>query len=474
MIYLKKKYTICIFFVKDDCGGITMKDLFLVNYTVQGVKTLEKKVVLSFYKKVIEKIPKTQNYSVKAIYGMNGSGKSAIITSIDILRNILINPGYLNNPIVQKNLEELINKKTGKVDLSSDFIVDIENEIRYYSYSIVLKKDISGKFVITREGLSTRKATSKSEKMDNIYTVENGNLTIGIEVNEDLKNNVIAKTANLLEKSSLCELFFEKIFVQFKDESEYVKSLFVISLACLYVFGRKIHVYIDQSDDHREYFLRNTMQTMEDSTQIDVWLKHCVQMDCESLNTISVSGNIVSKDSFTQFEKDIEKLFEFIKIFKSDLQGIEIVKKEDRDSYKCNLLMKYLDYNVDAEFESTGVKKLIKLYTYLREMVQGGIVFVDEFDSNLHDVYLCALLEYLMEFGKGQLCFTTHNVGPMDVLKQNKKSIDFLSVDHEIHPWVTNGNYSPSKLYRGGMIEGSPFNVDSIDFIGVFDLEEDN
>ena len=49
-----------------------------------------------------------------------------------------------------------------------------------------------------------------------------------------------------------------------------------------------------------------------------------------------------------------------------------------------------------------------------------GIVFVDEFDSNLHDVYLCALLEYLMSYGNGQLCSTTHNVGPMDVLKQNK------------------------------------------------------
>lgn len=102
------------------------------------------------------------------------------------------------------------------------------------------------------------------------------------------------------------------------------------------------------------------------------------------------------------------------------------------------------------------------------EMVHGGIVFIDEFDSNLHDVYLCALLEYLMEYGEGQLCFTTHNVGPMDILKQHKKSIDFLSEDHTIYPWTKSGNYSPSKLYRNGMIEGSPFNVDSIDFIGAF------
>ena len=114
------------------------------------------------------------------------------------------------------------------------------------------------------------------------------------------------------------------------------------------------------------------------------------------------------------------------------------------------------------------------LKDYLNEMVEGGIVFIDEFDSNIHDVYLCALLEYLMEYGKGQLCFTTHNVGPMDVLRHHKKSIDFLSEDHEIYSWTTSGNYSPSKLYRNGMIEGSPFNIDSIDFIGIFGSGEED
>ena len=135
--------------------------------------------------------------------------------------------------------------------------------------------------------------------------------------------------------------------------------------------------------------------------------------------------------------------------------------------------MVYKSYSVDAEFESTGIKKLIKLFGYLKMMAEGGIVFIDEFDSNLHDVYLCALLEYLMDYGEGQLCFTTHNVGPMDILKSHKKSIDFLSVDHKIYPWIKNGNYSPSNLYRNGMIEGSPFNVESIDFIGIFDPPEE-
>ena len=59
---------------------------------------------------------------------MNGSGKSAIVTSADILRNLLTNPGYLNNPIVQKNLEELINKKLGELFISVDFLVNLNKQ----------------------------------------------------------------------------------------------------------------------------------------------------------------------------------------------------------------------------------------------------------------------------------------------------------------------------------------------------------
>ena len=89
-----------------------MKDIYLTKYSVKGVKTLDQLVSLSFYKKTISKEPDTRKYNIKGIYGMNGSGKSGIITSVEILRNLLIDPGYLNNPIVQENLDAIINKKT--------------------------------------------------------------------------------------------------------------------------------------------------------------------------------------------------------------------------------------------------------------------------------------------------------------------------------------------------------------------------
>ena len=40
-----------------------MKDIYLTNYSVNGIKTLDKTVSLSFYKKTINKEPDTQEYN---------------------------------------------------------------------------------------------------------------------------------------------------------------------------------------------------------------------------------------------------------------------------------------------------------------------------------------------------------------------------------------------------------------------------
>lgn len=456
-----------------------MKDIYLVNYSVKGIKTLDQLVSLSFYKKTISKNPDTQEYNVKGIYGMNGSGKSGIVTSVDILRNLIINPDYLNNPIVQKNLDAIINKKTGELFIEADYILDVESGVIFFRYGVTLSRKSNGRYIISYEQLSLKKATSKSDSMEKLFKVVNGEV-VDIRGNGDdeLSRMILTKTTNLLETTSICALFGDKLLAQMSDDFEKYRNTLYDSLLMLLIFGWRLHVYLDESDDHRKFIIEHSLRYLEDlekdHSEYNSLAKSILVVDREYLNVISVGKNFVSKEKYNHFVKNVGKLYDFLHIFKSDLSGIEIDKKEDHDVFACDLIMVYDSYRIHAEFESTGIKKLIRLFAYLSEMVQGGIVFIDEFDSNLHDVYLCALLEYLMEYGKGQLCFTTHNVGPMDILKQHKKSIDFLSVDHKIYPWTTNGNYSPSKLYRNGMIEGSPFNVDSIDFIGVFDLNEED
>lgn len=133
-----------------------MKDIYLTNYSVKGIKTLDKTVSLSFYKKTINKEPDTQEYNIKGIYGMNGSGKSGIVTSVEILRNLIIDTGYLNNPVAQKHLDAIVNKKVGELSIEAEFIAKSGAQLLLFQYGITLSKNKAGKFTISHECLKEK------------------------------------------------------------------------------------------------------------------------------------------------------------------------------------------------------------------------------------------------------------------------------------------------------------------------------
>lgn len=464
-----------------------MKDRFLLNYRVSGIKNLKDEVSISFYKKTISAPINTEEYNIKGIYGVNGSGKSAILESVNILRKLMTDVNYLNNPIVQKNLNEIINKKTSKLSISADFLVkgsknsknseNTENSknsknIYLFRYNINLIKNVMERYIIDEEKLLYKKVTSRKDELDTLIHIEDGEvIEMYKEEDTDLREYFIKKTMNLLSNSSSLTLYSE--VMSNSDKFKIGRGSFLEKcLKALRTVAENIYIYMDQSDNHINYFLSDILK--KEDPYFSTIINQAKKLNANKQNIFHTNFDTVAKVAYSKYESIVKRLCNFIKIFKPELSGIDIDKKENGDIYVCSLNMVYDNYSISTEFESTGIKKLIKLFIYLYIMTKGGIVFIDELDSNLHDVYLCALLEYLMDFGKGQLCFTTHNVGPMDILKKHKKSIDFLSVDNKIYSWTSNGNYSPSKLYRTGMIEGSPFNIDSIDFIGIFDTGEED
>ena len=91
--------------------------VFLRNISVKGIKNLSKKVELIFAKKEINSFSELEAYNVKAIYGANGSGKTAIVHAFQILHDIILKSGYLYDPDNTKNLFELMNKDCSKIDI---------------------------------------------------------------------------------------------------------------------------------------------------------------------------------------------------------------------------------------------------------------------------------------------------------------------------------------------------------------------
>lgn len=177
---------------------------------------------------------------------------------------------------------------------------------------------------------------------------------------------------------------------------------------------------------------------------------------------------VIPYDQFEAYRERIDRLTSFLQLFKPELQKIDIDKKDNGSAFLCTNTLRYRDYSVSEEYESTGIKKLISLFRLFQELDHGGIVFIDELDANISGVYLEKFIEYVSKYAKGQLVFTAHSMDPMKYLYQESKSIYFLGEQNVFVPWIKDGNYRPYTLYPEGMIEGSPFNVEPFDFLHVF------
>ena len=435
--------------------------IYLLNVRMSGIKSIKNEIRLDFYKKTVDKNFDPDKFRVKAIYGENGSGKTAIITGIKIFQDLMLSNQYLNESKNQRFLDEIINKETSRFTFGCEYITGEEESYIVYDYNFELEKNNKGDYVIKHESLNLKNGNYPNNNYVNVYECDNGEL-ININCNETVKNIIEKKTFNLLNKNPFMSLYIVDYTSVIEKDKE-----FSYNIAVMLFLIALINVYINEEDKHDIYFLRKTIRESHEKSS------EYINDINENLDTISVySGfddNSISKSEFDKYKESVKQLTKFIQIFKRELKSIDIDAKDDGDNYRCELIFNYGNYKVNKEFESTGIKKLVRLYSAFKAANNYGIAFVDEMDSNINDIYLCKLIEYFMYYGKGQLCFTMHNVDPMSLLKQNKNSIDFLSSDNKIVSWVSKGHASPENYYKNGMIENSPFNIDATDFIGIFE-----
>ena len=242
----------------------------------------------------------------------------------------------------------------------------------------------------------------------------------------------------------------------------------VNSMLSIVLFSTKLIVELNKEDTHTDYIINKIYEKFYSNNErfnnkFEQILSN-IPKDNYFGALSTKNRDIVNVKEFNKYEENIDKLTKFIKLFKNDLDEIVIDKKIDNDKYYCDKIFKYGDIQINIEFESTGIKKLVNLFFTLNACANGSIAFIDEMDANLHDIYFARLIEFYKNDSRGQLCFTTHNLEPINILKDSNHSLDFLSNDSKVYSWVKNGNSSPLNKYINGLIPYSPFNIDSFDF----------
>ncbi|MBR2376333.1 MAG: ATP-binding protein [Clostridia bacterium] len=431
---------------------------YLLKMNTSGIKNLDREIELKFYKQILNKDFKPNKYNVKAIYGANGAGKTALIYAAEIYRKFVLNRDYLalynsNNSLtnlINQNKKEMFIKMTFAV-LSDDYkLQDV------YAHTIVFYNQ-DGRYQVKNEILQKLKGFRLNDetKYKTLYKVQKGEITTENTTLKEMCKNVVIDRSVISNTFEYCFNNREDVFF----DSIVTAGLFAQSMTVMLYSSDKNYINFD-------YITR----------QVDMLSKYKKEMDKGIFSQLLLNQSLIfndeipiNKNKYEEFAKNIKNLCKFIQVFKPELKNIAIKKDEKGKDYICNLIFEYSNgLKISRQYESTGIKKLMSIYYALCNVERGGIVFIDELDANIHDVILIKLVDYIREYTKGQLIFTTHNLGPMDVLQKDKCSIDFISNDSRITSWTSFGNSSAANVYRKGLIKYSPFNIESFNFLGVF------
>lgn len=434
-----------------------------------GMKNIKELITIDFCPLTLDNKSKKENSKVKSIYGSNGVGKSAIINSIYLFKQISLDPSLLkqNSEIIQLN--KIINKVKKEFYISMVYGLKLSIKDKEIVYKNELKIKIENNIpYLENEKFYILKDQSINGNYTLLYEVKDGELFINNKEELSIDKYFKNRTLNIL-KYATCTSILKEIDVQkeISNHIPYGDTKINHNLGLIYYllinqsFADNITIFLDSKDIHKEYDNYNFF--------INVLNENNRENELSMRNTIGSKRDEILKDKIDDYKTNIKRLTEFLKLFKPTLKDIKLDIFEDEKYYYCSKKMVYDNYEVDSDYESTGIQKLMSIYNSIDDVTKGKIVFIDELDSNISGVYLRVLIEYLNKIKKGQLCFTTHNFYPMVYLYKYTNSIDFMGETGKLISWKKNGNYKPYNQYPEGLIVDSPFNIDTNDYMKAFE-----
>ena len=450
-----------------------MINYYLLSITTSGMKNIAKPITIDFSKKTgISSIQPTGN-NVTGIYGSNGAGKSAVIMSVLFAKGMTTKPDYLASDRAKNIIFTFLNKETNRFDFSITFAdYDSENDNKVgniYRYSLSLALEgVSAK--IQSESLSLIRGRRMTGVESPVFSITNGVLSFFSKDPHGFQSFIVEKTLNVLTNSTLLSQFgrlLESILAKRPElENEKIPE-FMYAWFSANAFMSSIAIHLEHQDED----VVNRPNEKEIAKLQDMEPERIKDNVLSNIKNVGKGINRIPKEEYASYQKHVAKLTEFLRLFKPDLQKIEIERREDERYYYCSKVLVYPAYSISASCESTGIRKVLQMFPLLDAASNGNVVFIDELDANISGPYLEKLVLYMLHYGKGQLIFTAHNMDPMKVLVKTK-SLYFIGENNVVTYWANSGNYKPYILYPEGMIEGLPFNIDDFDFLSCFSSED--
>lgn len=369
--------------------------------------------------------------NILGLYGQNGSGKTALIDALSVLKLALM------GQTIPVAYADFIQIGAEAATLKFEFYVknDVPNAEYVVFYEFRIRKDLDE---------STQNAQPHETYLNDVYkvTVFDEVLSYSCKGDEryfklqpiiDTRSEQVfipATKYNILVgegKKKNMEMFFAK-----KYTSETSRS---------FIFSKELLTAI--RENCTDEFHNIVIEKLVNFGNFELFIIDTAKAGLIAMNRLPLAfkyeekgtaavGNImillnepslIPQEALAVVKKVIEKMNIVLKELVPGLTiGVKELGNESLPNGEIGSKIQLISYKnskeIPLQYESEGIKKIISVLNLLIVMYnQPSItVAVDELDSGVFEYLLGELLRILSENGKGQLLFTSHNLRPLETL----------------------------------------------------------
>lgn len=332
-------------------------------------------------------------HSILGLYGPNGSGKTALIDVLDLIKTILcghsVSSDFSNMIHVDAEYSRIVvqfiideNERHSEIEYSFKFNRScIYDEILSYAYTDGETRVVKSKLIDTSNS-PTFSPVSKYKSL------------IGPSKENELDVMVIKKMVR-------------KEFRSFIYSSEFLE------------------VVRNRSDECKDKEFLRHVYILESLVNFANYELFVVKSKCCKDDSM-----VLSKSALDVYKKRIESMNRVLPYLVPNLtMGVKVLGKELMRDSSVGYRVELVSNKIPFKYESDGVKRIVSILQPLIEIFNNTsvVVTIDDLDCGIHEYLFGEIVKLMCEQAKGQLIFTAHNLRPMEII--NKKFLAFTTTD---------------------------------------------
>lgn len=333
--------------------------------------------------------------SMLGLYGQNGSGKTALIEVLDLVKTILcghsVSSDFLNMIHVDAEYSRIVvqftmDEKERHSEIEYSFKLNrscIYDEIFSYAYTDGETRVVKSKLIDTSNS-PTFSPVSKYKSL------------IGTSKENELNVMVIKMMAR-------------KEFRSFIFSSEFLEVVRNRSNEC------------KDKEFMRHMYILESLVNFANYELFVVKSKCCID-----------DSMVLSKSALDVYKRKIESMNRVLPYLVPDLtMGVKVLGKELMRDSSVGYRVELVSNKIPFQYESDGVKRIVSILQPLIEIFNNTsvVVAIDDLDCGIHEYLFGEIVKLMCEQAKGQLIFTAHNLRPLEII--NKKFLVFTTTDTE-------------------------------------------